>query len=247
MKYMGSKSKIAKFILPIILKDRKDGQVYVEPFVGGCNTIDKVSGVRIAGDNNRYLIALYKALQNGANFPTEIPKDVYDLARRQYYDKEAGEDGVYWGDADIAWVGYVASANGRFFEGGYSGISNTKIGTTRNYISESIRNISKQLPSIQDVQFNHCDYWDLPVPPNSIIYNDPPYKGTKQYATKNFDHDRFWDWCREKKMDGHIVFVSEYNAPPDFTCIWEQEVKSSLSANGVAGGSKTSTERLFKL
>lgn len=35
MKYMGSKSRIAKYILPIILKDRKDGQYYVEPFCGG--------------------------------------------------------------------------------------------------------------------------------------------------------------------------------------------------------------------
>ena len=35
MKYMGSKARIANEILPIILKDRKDGQFYVEPFVGG--------------------------------------------------------------------------------------------------------------------------------------------------------------------------------------------------------------------
>ena len=37
MKYMGSKNRIAKYILPIILKDRKEGQWYVEPFVGGAN------------------------------------------------------------------------------------------------------------------------------------------------------------------------------------------------------------------
>lgn len=35
MKYLGSKARIAKEILPIILKDRKVGQYYVEPFVGG--------------------------------------------------------------------------------------------------------------------------------------------------------------------------------------------------------------------
>ena len=29
--------------------------------------------------------------------------------------------------------------------------------------------------------------------------------------------------------------------------IWRQEVKSSLSANGKAGGSKTSVEKLFKV
>lgn len=35
MKYMGSKNRIAKEILPIILRDRKPNQWYVEPFVGG--------------------------------------------------------------------------------------------------------------------------------------------------------------------------------------------------------------------
>ena len=44
MKYMGSKNRIAKHILPIILKDRIENQYYVEPFVGGANMIDKVDG-----------------------------------------------------------------------------------------------------------------------------------------------------------------------------------------------------------
>ena len=35
MKYMGSKNRIAKYILPIMLKDRKPNQYWVEPFVGG--------------------------------------------------------------------------------------------------------------------------------------------------------------------------------------------------------------------
>ena len=65
MKYMGSKSRIAKYILPIILKDRKDDQYYVEPFCGGCNMIDKVGGNRIANDNNPYLIQMWKALIDG--------------------------------------------------------------------------------------------------------------------------------------------------------------------------------------
>ena len=57
MKYMGSKARFAKDLLPIILKDRKEQQYYVEPFVGGCNIIDKVNGKRIASDSNKYLIA----------------------------------------------------------------------------------------------------------------------------------------------------------------------------------------------
>lgn len=35
MKYLGSKNKISHLLLPIILKNRKEGQYYVEPFMGG--------------------------------------------------------------------------------------------------------------------------------------------------------------------------------------------------------------------
>ena len=60
MKYMGSKTRIANEILPIILKNRKPYQYYVEPFCGGCNIIDKVDGNRIASDKNHYLIEMWK-------------------------------------------------------------------------------------------------------------------------------------------------------------------------------------------
>ena len=46
---------------------------------------------------------------------------------------------------------------------------------------------------------------------------------------------------------GHNIFISEYSMPNDFKIIWEQEVKSSLSANNISGGNKTSIERLFVL
>ena len=47
MQYMGSKNRIAKHILPIMLAERKPDQWWVEPFVGGANMIDKVEGNRI--------------------------------------------------------------------------------------------------------------------------------------------------------------------------------------------------------
>ena len=55
-------------------------------------------------------------------------------------------------------IGGMGSANGRFFDGGYSGKSNTKIGTVRDYIKEAISNIEKQLPKMIGVQFENKDY-----------------------------------------------------------------------------------------
>lgn len=46
-----------------MLEHRKEGQWWVEPFVGGGNMIDKVTGNRIGADNNKYLIALLKEMQ----------------------------------------------------------------------------------------------------------------------------------------------------------------------------------------
>ena len=44
MKYVGSKNKLAKYIVPILQKiiDSNGIQKYIEPFCGGCNVIDKI-------------------------------------------------------------------------------------------------------------------------------------------------------------------------------------------------------------
>lgn len=244
MKYMGSKSRFVKEILPIILKDRTSDQWYVEPFAGGMNVICEVSGNRLANDINRYLISMWKCLTNGFSYPSVLNKDFYDSVRREYNNKTND----YFDDCLIGWVGFMASANGRFFEGGYSGTSKTKTGLIRDYIKESISNIEKQIPKMIGVVFENSKYNELYIPKQSIIYCDIPYKGTKQYSfSKDFNHDEFWMWCREMKALGHTIFVSEYNAPDDFECVWSKEVKSSLSANGVSGGNKNSIEKLFKL
>lgn len=137
MKYMGSKNRIAKHLLPIMLSDcEKHGiTTWVEPFVGGANMIDKVpnSFDRIGYDNNKYLIEMYKELQEHGihRFKHDIPKDLYDKVRNFYNGKDLS---FKYNDSYVGWVGFMASANGRFFDGGYSGVSQTKVGTHRNYI-----------------------------------------------------------------------------------------------------------------
>lgn len=232
MKYMGSKNRIAKEILPIILKDRKEGQYYIEPFVGGCNMIDKVSNPRMAGDNNRYLIAMWKGLQDNLDRPTEISKDYYSLVRTSYNNKDN-----QYSDFIKGWVGFAGSFNGRFFDGGYSGKTET-----RDYVREQITNIESQIPLIQGIEFHSGDYKIIEYPNNSIIYCDPPYKDTKQYSTsKGFDYVDFWQWCREMTMKGHNVYISEYQAPDDFECIWSKIVTNAMNTTNT----HKPTEKLF--
>lgn len=81
MKYMGSKARIVKYILPIILKERKECQWYVEPFVGGANMIDKVSGNRIGADSNPHLIEALKLIRDNLQI---IPKNNSEFTEDDY-------------------------------------------------------------------------------------------------------------------------------------------------------------------
>lgn len=236
MKYMGSKARLAKDILPIILKNRSPGQWYVEPFAGGMNMMDKVDGNRLANDVHHELICMWDNLVNKYWFPTEINKEYY-------YDVRDNKS--KYAPHIVGWVGFNCSYSGKYF-GGFAGKTKTKLNTIRDYQLEAINNVKKQIKNLQGVIFSNKNYFELELPTNSIVYCDPPYEGTTEYTNK-FDHNLFWGWVREMDNKGHTVYVSEYHAPQDFACVWNKEIKSSLSANGVSGGSKISVEKLFTI
>ena len=237
MKYMGSKNRIAKHLLPIMLEEAEKQGItkWVEPFCGGCNMLDKVPNTfeRVACDINEYLISMFKYLKDGF-----FPKDYYTKDEYVFVKNNKDLDKGLTG-----YIGFNCSYSGKWF-GGYAGIVNTK-GGVRNYQAEAKKNVLNQAKNLNDVKFV-CDSYENLDFENSLIYCDPPYKSTTSYGVGSFDHDKFFDWCREQAKK-NIVFVSEYNAPDDFECVWQQEVKSSLSANGAVGGSKVSVEKLFRV
>jgi DNA adenine methylase len=199
-----------------MLEKRLEGQCWVEPFVGGANSIDKVGGWRIGSDNNFYLIELFKAIQNGWIPPEECSEEEYNHIKRN---KDNYPPYL------VGFIGFGCSFGGSFM----SRYASCK--TTRNYCTEAKNNILKQKDRITDVQFYYGDYKDLKIPNKSLIYCDPPYEGTAKYSTsKSFNHNEFWRWCRDKKSDGHTVFVSEYNAPDDFECVKEIELICNIDA-----------------
>ena len=80
MRYSGSKSKIAKYIIPFIMKELKPGNAYIEPFVGGCNMIDKVDWPwKIGYDINGYVISMWSWLKGRAMnpFPKHVSEEDY--------------------------------------------------------------------------------------------------------------------------------------------------------------------------
>ncbi len=212
---MGGKYLLSKQILPIILKDRKPEQWYVEPFVGGFNTMDKVDGNRIAADVHRYLIALFVALRDGWVPPKDVSKE-------EYHHIKNNQDN--YPDELVGFVGFGCSFGGRWFEG----CANSK--KQRSYSAESYRACLRQGKLIQGVEIIQSSYLDLSIPPDSIIYCDPPYMDTKKYKD-SIDHNQFWEWCRYQASLGHQVFVSEQSAPDDFTVVFSKDRKSPLCAD----------------
>lgn len=227
MKYMGSKSRIAKYILPIILKDRKPYQWYVEPFVGGGNMIDKVDGLRQGYDIDEDVI---QALNDIRNRCDKLPKNNMEFTEADYNYVKTHHKHPFYG-----YVAHALSYGGKKW-GGWCRDKKSK----RDYVAEAYKNACRQqllLPAILLV----CSYDEIELEPNSIIYCDPPYDTATKYSN-NFDHEKFWQWCRNCVENGHKVFVSEYEAPDDFVCIWQKEINSSLTQNT---GAKKGVEKLF--
>lgn len=229
MKYMGSKKRVAQYILPIMLDERLPDQYWVEPFVGGGNIIDKVVGKRIGSDINPYVI---DALISIRDFVSELPKNNTEFTENDYKKLRKNNDYKHKG-----YAGFAFSYSGKWL-GGWCRDNDGH----RDYVNEAYKNALSQSPLLQDVVLLNTDYACLPIPDNSIIYCDPPYKGVTKY-TNGLNYDVFWQWCRDMAKNGHTIFISEYTAPEDFDCIWSMEICSSLTKQT---GAKKSVEKLFR-
>jgi len=224
---MGSKRRLAPELMKIVLKNRKENQYYVEPFMGGCNMLSEVTGNRIGNDYNEYIAEMWNALVNKNWIPPHSISEIEynDIKKnKNNYPKEL-----------VGFTGVAVTFGSKWF-GTYA---RNKRGT--NYAMEGRENLLKQIEKLKGVIFKSVSYNELIIPPNSIIYNDPPYFGVAGYKDK-FDHNKFWQWCREKSLEGHEVYTSEYNAPDDFECIWSHNLKTNMDAKCEV----ISIEKLFK-
>ena len=110
MQYFGGKQRISKPLSDFLNSQLKNNQTFVDLFCGSCNIVSKINDkrLRIANDKHKYLIAMWKALQNGWNMPDSISEDEYKYIREHK-------------DEDMALTGFVGfglSYSGKWF-GGY--------------------------------------------------------------------------------------------------------------------------------
>lgn len=152
---MGSKTRFAKYLLPIILKDRKSNQAYLEPFAGGMNMIDKGDGIRIANDQHQELMALWQALiYENWDPPKSVSEEKYKHIK---YNPNQHPKQL------VAYSGFN-SFGGKWF----AGYRRDKEGK-RDYWGEHYRNITKQVPKLEGIILSCKTYTDLDIPKQSIF------------------------------------------------------------------------------
>lgn len=247
MKYVGSKNRIAKHILPIMLNAANERNIttWVEPFVGGGNMIDKVPNTfkRIGIDNNEYLIAMWNKIMGGWIPPDFISEDEWKDVRGQMdlkYEKH------YIGFVRLC-CSFGADWNGGYARNVKKDKPNAELlnSTTKSYCKQSKNNILKQIPNLIGVEFIYDDYINHTKFENCLIYCDPPYESTTSYSIKTFDYPKFWDWCRMMSQN-NLLFVSEYKAPDDFICVWEGELITNFASQRNEA-THNRLEKLFRL
>ena len=225
MKYLGGKARLASEIVPIIesFRPTKDS-AYFEPFLGGCNILPLIKGVRHGSDVHPDLIMLYQEMQNGWRPPQKITEDDYQKLRKSEPSALRG------------FVGFSCSFGGKWF-GGYARSGD------RNYAKEGYNSLIKAFAKIDnDCHFTCTDYLDLQIPDKSLIYCDPPYKGFTKFKSGAFNDTVFWDWVR-KISEHSTVLVSGYQAPEDFRKVWERERNLELQTTKT---NKKRVERLYR-
>lgn len=76
---------------------------------------------------------------------------------------------------------------------------------------ESLERLNK-LESLERLNFSSCDYAEIEIKKDSVIYCDIPYKDTEGYNGLEFDFERFYKWAAAQEQ---LLFISSYEMPAD--------------------------------
>lgn len=225
MTYQGSKAKYSKYIVPIIQKviDENNIDTFIDCCCGGCNIIKDIKAKNKIGiDKNENLIAFLQEISNGT-FQIPETKPSIEIWNDCKYNSNStvspamkGFVGIFcsYRAAGFYKSGYI---HGEAGEKQYKGRCNT---------------LKKEIHKYKDINFIAADLSEILKYNNCVIYVDPPYKsGYHEYdVDKNFNYERFWNIIREASKNNY-VFVSEQEAPEDFSEIWTFEKDAKVFGN----------------
>lgn len=236
MQYNGGKKRIGKHIAQVVCS-REHVSTWVEPFCGMCSVASEVFKRQpdarfILSDDNQALVNMLVALQGGWTPPTWISR----LSNEEYRVLKSEPND----SPEHAFIATAMSFGGRWW-GGLAGVNNARDSTAYYYKSgvSAASKISKFLDQ-SHAELMCVSYPGVAPPEESVIYCDPPYRGTTKIRTE-FDSESFASWA-ESTAHTHPVYVSEYRPlTTAFTQVYAVVKADDLSKK--AGD--TRTERLY--
>lgn len=131
-----------------------------------------------------------------------------------------------------------------------------RLSTIGAFYTNSLESLTRieNIPIGYNFNTSNVDYQDVKIhttPNDTIIYADPPYKGTIGYNINKesaFDYNRFYDYMIWLHKQGYNVFISEYNMPQDrFKEIWSKETYASFNVISKDCGAKSRSQRVERL
>jgi DNA adenine methylase len=231
MRYHGGKMTIAKELAEYIRNDSEYGMLF-SPFCGACaveRLLVEDFAICFFNDINKDLIMFLQELNDNVfEFPITTTEEEYKKLKTAE------------SSALRCFYGHFLSFAGKWF-GGYAQ-KYQRGDQVRDYNKEARESAIRLQTDFRkgDILFDNKSY-DEYTPFKMTIYCDPPYKSTTGYG--EFEHDKFWNIMR-KWSKHNDVFISEYEAPDDFECVFEIPKRVTMSKTN---NSEIRFERLFKL
>lgn len=210
MRFYGGKTRLLKFILPVLKNHWRGLDGYIEPFVGGASVISNITfspRFKIASDYDASLIKMWQQATSGEFDPPS------SITREEYYEVKS----EYEVSALRAFVKYGCSFGGKAW-GGYAS------GKGRNFALESRNMVLDRANRMTDVMFLSGDYKDVLesiAPQDCMIFCDPPSLRHSGYK-RIFNRDEFYEYMRVLSVYNKVIIYDDIEAPKDFKAVWSQ-------------------------
>jgi site-specific DNA-adenine methylase len=248
--YKGSKRKLADKILEII----PPADNFYDLFAGGC-AITHATLLKKDLWGNKWQTIHCNDIQGTPQLFLDAVNGKYKdekrwISREQFFAEKDIDQYIKWiwsfgnNGRDYLFSKNIENLKRQAHEyviaNGYDGTSIKRIQLLKQFKQERLQQLEQlqqlqqlerlqqleQLERLQQLTVSSLDYRQIEIKPNSVIYCDPPYKNTNHYGI-DFDHDIFWEWVRNNP---NPVYISEYNAPEDISCIKSFKHRSTLSS-----------------
>lgn len=194
--------------------------------------VHEVGGrVALALDANEALICTYKAVRDGWIPPRRITKERYQEIRKgsQPVDDPMTAFAMLFCSYGGKWGAGLIPDDLRWPEGGPG----------RHASVKAHLELLELVEILKGLELVCADAWDMFPETASVLYFDPPYAGSEEYAFAKSQHQRPFDrprfgrelWAARKQ---HAIIVSEFDMPAGWREIKAIHVKSpGLMANKV--------------